>query len=696
MLQNFSIVKKVWLFGFVLLLPVLVIGAFSASVILHDLRTTAYERAGVTYAQMLWCQLRATNGVVDPAAAQAAAKPCETQTGAARTAFARAIGKRSDDLGKSQPLGPRNATGALLFPASSQVYGTLRDVGDQSHLILDPEIQTFYLMDSIIVQVPELISALGEVQYAMADIRKSAAVTPQNASRLYAADGKLESIMMAMITNLQGIQTFQGGEAISPQLSDTLERLAGQIKDYRDFVRHVQLQDENSAAIIFNEGGWKSHETQLMATANQYWTVSAQQLTELLEIRSAHIKNKIAIGVALVAVLLSAALLIGRAISRSLETSLRAMISAVTEIEAGHYQQPLHNRNFDASFTTVFSALDVVQQRLAAREELQQTLIAERSAHERELEQRVQAAVVENQRLDAQAKLEMAERSKRRNDARLLMADMLEAKIGHVVAELGVAADNLDQSATLMTGTAQLARADVNDTMIAARQSEGHLSVVSPGSEQLVSSIREISVQVAMANNAVFAAASTVDSARSIMRALAHAASDIQSVTGMIQTVSSQTNMLALNATIEAARAGEAGKGFAVVASEVKDLAAQTSALSTQISSKLDDIHQATERAVTSIDDIHRTIESMSAVASSISASIDEQSATTAEISNNVFQAAQNAGKIGVAVEKVDKSAAAAIDVSRSVHSAAKAVSSQAEALQQATNVFLTDLRTVA
>lgn len=79
---------------------------------------------------------------------------------------------------------------------------------------------------------------------------------------------------------------------------------------------------------------------------------------------------------------------------------------------------------------------------------------------------------------------------------------------------------------------------------------------------------------------------------------LSNKTQQIGEITSVVNHLARQSKMLALNASIEAAKAGEAGKGFAVVATEVKNLAEQSEESTTQVQKILEDIRNATEKAV--------------------------------------------------------------------------------------------------
>ena len=80
---------------------------------------------------------------------------------------------------------------------------------------------------------------------------------------------------------------------------------------------------------------------------------------------------------------------------------------------------------------------------------------------------------------------------------------------------------------------------------------------------------------------------------------------DIEQFAGVIESISSRTNILSLNASIEAARAGEHGRGFAVVASEVRNLAAQSAKSSKEITDTINMVQQSVDKTVGSMKNIY-------------------------------------------------------------------------------------------
>lgn len=273
------------------------------------------------------------------------------------------------------------------------------------------------------------------------------------------------------------------------------------------------------------------------------------------------------------------------------------------------------------------------------------------------------ASAVERKRLEAEAEQLAATGIARQKNVDGLIISF-EGSVREVLTSLQSTATEMDSTSRSLSGVAGQATSRAASAASSSEQASQNVQTVAAASEELSTSISEISQRVVQTNEIVAKASSDAEAANHRVEQLASAAGRIGNVINLIREIAEQTNLLALNATIEAARAGEAGKGFAVVASEVKALAGQTAKATEEIGSQIDAIQVETKAAVTAIEVIARTMAEVQNYTSAIAAAVEEQGAATREISRNVQEAAigtrtvaYNMGEVTVASGETSQSA---------------------------------------
>jgi methyl-accepting chemotaxis protein len=203
--RNIGFRAKAWLIAITFLLPMAVVSWNFFDNQASQIDFSAKERLGVTYAReavplvdrlqrlRLFAVQEAVTG--KPPAELAAAREAADSQFAKLAAIEKSLG---GDLGTSAAYGKLLEAGKSLPPASAgaeavfaahsarvdQLLTLIAAAADGSNLTLDPDIDTYYLMDAGIVRLPVMSEMLAQTRSAGFDMIKSGSATAQQSRQI--------------------------------------------------------------------------------------------------------------------------------------------------------------------------------------------------------------------------------------------------------------------------------------------------------------------------------------------------------------------------------------------------------------------------------------------------------------------------------------------------------------------------------
>ncbi len=418
------------------------------------------------------------------------------------------------------------------------------DVADESSLTLDPDIDSYYLMDTIVVKMPAVLERLGQLRARGTGVLSRKAMTDQQRNGIGALLGELEGLQRYQSINLDKVMTY------SPH---TQAKLGPAIKSFDAEIGSIVArinQDILSGAL---EGNPQDYFNATTALIDKGYALMAEILVP--ELQSALKKRIVAaerslwamVGLSVLVALVFAYLAMGAYIS--MIRGVRALGTGAERLAEGDLtgrvtlaaKDELDDvaRHFNHMADSMQSLLGVVQQ----------------TAH------RLGGAATDVSTSAARVMQHSVEQS----DAATTMA----AAVEEMTVSIDRIADHAREAQDISTQAGELSL-------------EGRRVVSST-----VDEMQKI--------------AATVNQSSAIIEELGQHSQAISTIVNVIKEIADQTNLLALNAAIEAARAGESGRGFAVVADEVRKLAERTTASTTEISAMIGAIQSGAGNAVTSM-----------------------------------------------------------------------------------------------
>lgn len=486
-------------------------------------------------------------------------------------------------------------------------------VADGSNLTLDPELDSFYLMDVVSVRLPELLQGAAALQVAIDEMKLASVVLTTDRVGFLMKLGQLEKQTAAVLDSLKSAIAKNSDRTLGPALGAAMTEMSQKM----EALREAYTLDGNKALRFGTDKAQKTGNSPTFSESvpalDRIYGLSLDNLQRLLATRNANAIFWQWSSLAITALGSLIASLFAYWVARSISRSLHQLADAVNDIASGQQNVQI------AALTEKNEIGEIARAVERLRAAITSTLTARHSAE-------MVSAIRGSQRQAIEG-----------------VTQRMKSSVASAIAAVQEACRQMAATTSSVASQAQKSQSLVNDADSTLRRSNAAVTQSASAAEELSQSIREIAERASFAADALRKSDQDSAQVNAPLQALDLSTAKIAEIGNRIAAIASQTNLLALNATIEAARAGEAGKGFSVVANEVKALAHETAKATQDISAEIDAIRASAENVELRIRGIIHSIGDVSGSSLAIAAATEQQNVTTREISNGIRMAADSA-----------------------------------------------------
>ena len=216
-----------------------------------------------------------------------------------------------------------------------EIVALVAHVGDQSNLILDPDLDSYYLMDLIVLKVPTAIDKLGQIRGLGSGIIARGSMTREQEIKLTELDVYAEILRTGSIASLDA--SFNANEEVKKALLANSTSLREKLSNFNDKVQLLRSKKYSAldSKAFFNDG---SDAIKLFLELHE---AASPMLLALLEKRIEGFRNEEIALIVQVVIALVIALLAAVFITRDITSSVRQVIREFRELSEGDYQRDI-------------------------------------------------------------------------------------------------------------------------------------------------------------------------------------------------------------------------------------------------------------------------------------------------------------------------------------------------------------------
>jgi twitching motility protein PilJ len=538
-----------------------------------------------------------------------------------------------------------NGTSAEIADRHEKLITRLGDlitkVADNSNLTLDPDLDTYYLMDATTIKLPDAAVALSQLYGQSTAVAQTKQITPETKFGISAQKTRLETDISGM---LAGIGT--GGKGWVSNKDDEKD-IAPKATQFQNTVLALTAQTDQKVIkaekIEVDPNAYFSEGQKAQREMASFYETALTKLTSLLQKRVDTYSGQRTTNLVVVVLFFFIAVAFSFLISRLITNQI---------VDMRRVFQAVESENFSAR-ATVMGSDELGRLANGLNALLDSTLGLIQSRDERD---RIQAGVqkllmevsdVAQGDLTVEAEV-TADMTGAIADSFNFMIEELRKVIGNVqetsiqvgssAAEIQATAENLARGSETQAQQVLETSAAIDEMTVSIQQVSENAALSATVADQARANARQGTQAVGKTIEGMNAIRQQVQESAKRIKRLGESSQEIGEIVQLIGDIADRTSILALNASIQAAMAGDAGRGFAVVAGEVERLAERSAEATKRIGTLIKSVQSETNEAVAAMETMTREV----VVGSNLANEAEVALAEIEGVSNKLAELIQN------------------------------------------------------